>query len=261
MKKLIVFIMLMNILFAFENSKIENLMGKEQFTSYNQLLSKIFPKKHYTIYEILDILKNNGLLDLFFTEPRVVTTNFTFKGGDNILNTKILNDSLRSLGYYYFYPKNIIKQKDKLSIDIEFKSEHYIDPVSFIDEINSRGCEILDVSREGEEYLYKLSCENGIIKEANILTDENEMYLKANGVYWLVNDDFNKINIQTKNIDFWHPSVWFYDEQLNLLNNIKINKKRTNITLNIPASCKYIKIMDIYSGENFKRGIIVKGLK
>jgi len=261
MKKLILIFILSTLVFSFENAKIETLMGKDKFQTYNQLLAKIFPKKDYSIYEILNKLKNNGLLDLFFDNPRLITTEFIFENGDNIVNTKILNDTLKSLGYYYFYPKNIIKNNNQFILDIEFKSEHYIDPVSFFDEIASRGCSVLDVSKNNEEYIYKLSCENGIIKEAKDLTDNNEMYVNSNGVYWLKNNNFSKLVVKTKKVDYWHPSVWFYDEHLNLLNNIKINKKTTDITLNIPASCKYIKIMDIYSGENFKRGIIVKGLK
>jgi len=260
MKKILIVFLFLN-LFAFENPKIENLMGGDKFKTYNQLLEKIFIKDKYSIEEILSILKNNGLLDLFFKEPQLIHTKFIFINGEKVLDTKVLNDALTSLGYYYFYPSEIINNNSVFTLNMEFKSEHYIDPVSLINEMKSRGCNIIDVSRENDDFSYKFDCNEAKIKEAQILQNENIRYINASGVYWLENNNSNKINIITKKIDYWHPSVWFYDDKLNILNNVKIDKKTINITLDIPAGCKYIKITDIYSGENFKRGIIVKGLK
>jgi hypothetical protein len=119
-----------------------------------------------------------------------------------------------------------------------------------------------DVFRKDQSYNYQITCNNIIMKKAHFLTNDNANYINANGVYWIDNNDnYSKISIKTRKIDYWHPSVWFYDEKLNILNYVKINQKTTNLTLKIPAGCKYIKITDIYSAENFKRGIIVKGLK
>jgi len=260
MKKIIIFLIAMN-LFAFSNAKVENLMGNEKFKVYNKLLSKIFTANNDDLYMILVKLKDNGLLELFFDKAKIIHTNFEFKGGENILNTKILIDTLKSLGYYYFYPSEITKRGENFILNIEFKSEHFIDPVSLMDEMKMRGCKVIDVSRNKDIFNYKINCQNGTIKKAKLLEQKNKRYINANGIYWLLNDNFKKINIITKRIDYWHPSVWFYDKKLNLLNNVKINKKTSKITLNISAGCKYIKIMDIYNGENFKRGIIVKGLK
>jgi len=259
MKKILILLFLSTILFSFENKKIENLMGTDKFQSYNQLLSKIFNENDHNVTDILAKLKNNGLLDLFFNKAKIIHTNFIFDNSNNILSAKLLNDSLRSLGYYYFYPSDVQKDNN-FKITLEFKSEHLIDPVALIDEMNSRGCKIIDVFKT-DVYNYKFSCDNGIIKEAKPLSEDNMNYINSKGVYWLSNDDFNKIKIRTKKIDSWHPSVWFYDADLNLLNNVKINQKTRLVTLKIPAGCKYIKITDIYIAENFKRGIIVKGLK
>jgi len=261
MKRILLILFLSINLFAFDNIKVENLMGEEKFQTYNKLLDKIFVDNNNSIKNIVIKLKNNGLLDLFFDEAKLIKIKFIFEGNENILNNKILNDTLISLGYYYFYPIKIVKNGDKFELDIEFKSEHYIDPVSFINEVESRGCKVLDIYKKDDIYNYKLNCNKINIKKSKELTSDNNSYIDANGIYWLTNNDFEKLSINTKRIDYWHPSVWFYDDKLNLLNNIKINKKTINLTLKIPAGCKYIKITDIYSAENFKRGIIVKGLK
>jgi len=240
--------------------KIENLMGSENYKIYNKLIKKIFKDGNYSIVEIVDKLKNNGLLELFFDKAKLVHTKFNFVNDNSILGQKLLNDSLTTLGYYYFYPIEIRKKGDNYSVNLEFKSEHLIDPVFLSKEMIKRGCKVLDISREGESFNYKFDCSNGKIKEAVLLTDKNKRLIKPKGVYWIDGNGFDKIVIKTLRIDFWHPSVWFYDENMNLINNFRKNQKIVSVTLNIPPACKYIKITDIYSGENFKRGIIIKGL-
>jgi hypothetical protein len=139
------------------------------------------------------------------------------------------------------------------------KSEHFIDPVSLINELNSRGCEILDISRDEKMFNYKIDCSNGFIKEVKNLTNKRQSFVNPNGIYWLKNDDFSKITIITSRIDTWHPSVWFYDKNMNLINVFRENIVVNFTTLQIPPACEYIKITDVYSPENFKRGIIIKG--
>ena len=244
MKKFLILILFFNFSFGLD-SRIENLIGQQKFNSYNKLIYKIFKNKQYNVYEILVNLKNNGLLDLFFNKARVIHTKFRFYGGDNVLNLKILNDSLISLGYYYFYFSQVDKVDDKFDVEIEFKSEHFIDPVSLIDEMKSRNCQILDVNRYQDIFSYNFDCSNGIIKSVKNLTSKNQRYINSKGVYWLKTENFKKIYIKTKKIDYYHPSIWFYDEKLNLLNNIKINKKTQKIILKIPKYCKYIKLQII----------------
>lgn len=259
MRAIVIVLLSLSLLFSFEDRKIENLMGDSKFKTYNKLLTKIFPKKEDDIYKILVKLKDNGLLDLFFDKVRLVHTRFIFKGGENILNLKLLNDSLISMGYYYFYLSQVDKLDDQYMVEIEFKSEHYIDPVSLIDEMRSRGCKILDVGRDEDVFNYIFSCENPIIKEAKKLENRNRRYINSRGVYWLENNGFKTLIVRTKKIDYWHPSIWFYDKELNLLDRLKIDKKRDYLKTTIPDGTVYIKIRDIYSGENFKRGIIVRG--
>jgi len=261
MKKLI-FLLSFNLLFAFNTIlKIENLMGEDNYKKYEKLIYTIFPGMNYDIKTIISTLENNGLLPLFFNKAKVINTKFTFINSNPILAQKILNNSLTNLGYYYFYPINIEKSDNSYSVVLEMKSEHFIDPLSFINEISSRGCKVNDVSRDKEEFIYDIDCNNGFIKEVKELEDKNKKFINSKGIYWFKNSNFKKILIKTSALDFYHPSIWFYDENLNLLKVYRRNKVQRKILLKIPDSTKYIKITYMYTPENFKRGIIVKGLK
>jgi hypothetical protein len=260
MKKIFFLFLIMINLFAIVNtSKIENIMGEKNYQKYQKLIAKIFPNDEYNITEIVKKLKNNGLIDLFFDKAKIIDTKFEFQNGNPILEQKILNNSLSNLGYYYFYPIEISKIDNIYNVTLEMKSEHFIDPVSIINELNSRGCEILDISRNYEVFNYKIDCSNGFIKEVKDLTNEEQSFVNPNGVYWIKNNNFFKLYIKTSNLDTWHPSVWFYDKEMNLIDVFRKNVVINLIYLDIPPACEYIKITDIYSPENFKRGIIIKG--
>jgi len=260
MKKIIILILFSIYLFAINDiSKIKNLMGEENYQKYQKLIDKIFPKNDYNITTILNKLENNGLITLFFDKAKIIDTKFEFQNSNAILEQKILNNSLRNLGYYYFYPVEISKTDNFYEVSIEMKSEHFIDPVALINELNSIGCNVLDVSRNQGAFDYKIDCSNVFIKEAKILKKDNQRFTNPNGVYWIKPNNFSKIFIRTSKLDTYHPSVWFYDKNLNLINVYRKNVVKKFLVLSVPPACEYIKITDIYSPENFKRGIIIKG--
>jgi hypothetical protein len=260
MKRIIFIILIISKLFAINNIlKIQNLMGLENYYKYNKLIDTIFPAEEYNITTIISGLENNGLIPLFFNKAKIVQTEFTFINSTPILSQRILNSSLRSLGYLYFYPVKFSKENNKYSVVLEMKSEHFIDPLSFFKEISLRGCKILDLSRKGDIFQYKIDCQNGFIKEVNEISDKNHKFINPDGIYWFKNNKFSKLYIKTSKLDFWHPSIWFYDKNMNLINVYRKNFIQRNIVISISSECKYIKITDEYYSENIKRGIIIKG--
>jgi len=58
----------------------------------------------------------------------------------------------------------------------------------------------------------------------------------------------------------WYPYIAFYDKSLKLLNVIKIDTKKTNITLEISKETHYIKISDIYTLKNIKDDLVLTPL-
>ena len=261
MKRIFVSLILVTSLFSFDvNSKVHNLIGDNNYKTYNKLLKKIFKKKHYTIEQIVLKLRNNGLLNIFFKTPKIIQTKFIFQNGNPIFDTKVLYDSLTSIGYYYFYPIDIEKHQ-KYSVEIEFQSEHYIEPMSIIKEMQTRGCKITDLRKNSNEFVYNFDCENIFIKEAKNLKSKNQYNVFVKGIYWIKPNGFKKIRIYSKKLDFWHPYVVFYDKNLNMIKLIEKNNVQRIVVSKIPEDTAYIKIMDSFNKENIKRGIIFKGYK
>ena len=70
-------------------------------------------------------------------------------------------------------------------------------------------------------------------------------------------DTANAINITSKSGNRWHPNVVFYDNELNVIEIVKENSLQKSLRLDVPIDTKYIKIDDIYTLTNLRRGLSV----
>ena len=51
---------------------------------------------------------------------------------------------------------------------------------------------------------------------------------------------------------------FFYDKDLKIIDNYTKERKSYNVSLKIPSGAKYVKIGDLYTLENIKRGLKIK---
>ncbi|ACM93523.1 conserved hypothetical protein [Nautilia profundicola AmH] len=256
MKKVIFIIVACIFLFANNSQTIKNLIGEDKFNTYYELLKPILNEKSLT--KTLEYLQNNGLLDIFFDKPKLIHPTFIFTNNNPIFNTKTLYSTLKSLGYYYFYPTKITKNGN-YTITLEMKSTHYIDPLLFSKSIEQKGCNVISINKNGS-YIYTIDCENEHIDTLKIVNKKIKL-LNAKGIYWLDPNGFNKVIVYSSKLDNWYPYIVFFDKNLNILNIISKENSQNTVYLNIPPECAYIKITDTFSKENFKRGIFIKGIK
>jgi hypothetical protein len=257
MKKLLL-IITATFVFASQASIIKNLIGPKKYYAYRNFINQTILKKHLPLEESIKILKENGLIDIFFKKPKIFKTTFVFSDSNLELDSKILNDILRDMGYFYFYPVSA-NNKNNYKLTIEMQSTHYIDPLDFITELKNYNCKVKSVTRN-PEFTWYLNCYNAKIPSTP-LNSSTQALSNTAGEYWINPNGFRKISIKTSPLDSWHPYVVFYDRELNILNIVNSEKKEKKLTLKIPRLCKYIKIRDIYTKENIKRGIFIKGLK
>ena len=251
--------------------KIENLIGKEQFQIHNNLINLLFKTKadfyildeQLDYKEILQTLKENGLLHLKFRKPTELNIEFT-TSTDPIKSLKILNETLRSMGYYYYFTKSteFNKEKGSLKWTIVFKAEYALDPLILVQELKSKSCKILDIEKESDNYWkYSIDVNNAKIREA-IKIDNNEKVIlqKPLRPYFIEVDNATKLQIIGRNLNHWFPYIAFYDKHLNVLKVIKKDRIYKGYRTKVPRGTKYIKITDLYTLINIKRGlsIIVK---
>jgi hypothetical protein len=257
MKKIIFFLIIVSSLFAKFN--IKNIVGDKIYSEYKGLIQTIQNETNSSnLAQTITLLKENGLIQLFFDKPKVIHPTFVFINNNPEFNTKTLYATLKNLGYYYFFPSNIEKDTN-YSITIEMLSTHHIDPVNFINQISTYGCNVINLENKGD-FVYTIDCKNEYLPVPKITAD-TKAYLNVKGEYWFDTNGFKTVLVSTSKFDKWHPYIAFYDKNLNLITVFTSQNIQRKVKLNLTNDTKYIKIRDNFTKENIKRGIFIKGIQ
>ncbi|MBE0514429.1 hypothetical protein [Sulfurimonas sp.] len=246
--------------------KVKSLISGATFAKDKEYISIIFsPREDYytplgrvDAVKVIQTLKENGILNLFFQTPR--ETNISFKTeGVPLFFVKIMSDSLRNIGYYRYVTKESLYNDSKFTWTINMISEYATDPLILSQELKKSNCEIVDVIRESQtDWVYVIDMKNAKLN-VPALEDSEEFRLKRSLYsYWLDVSKINKIEITSSRRNDWYPYIAYYDKSLKLLRVIKIDEKKSRITLNMRENTHYIKISDIYSLKNIKDDLVLK---
>ena len=165
MKRLLLILLFINILSSSLSAdmlqdKIENIMKSDDVVLHRNLLNVLFKDedKFYTnsshetlnLAKILTTLKENGLMDLKFSNPTTFHAVFVFYG-HTIKSLKVINDTLKSIGYYYYNINEIQKDGDALYYSIDFKTEYAIDPTILYSELIKSNARLINIEKIGED--------------------------------------------------------------------------------------------------------------
>lgn len=247
--------------------KIENLIGAKEYRLHKNLIALMLtnesnfflPNGQLSYPVLLKELKQNGILNLQFSSPQDIEVEFQ-TNTDPIKSLKILNDTLKALGYYYYFTKSTQYTADGLLIwTIKLKTEFAIDPLIFINEISKNDCKVIEIKKtENNKWIYKIDTNFANISES-IFIESNELtkLQKPLRPYFLRINQGRVLKVDSNVADRWYPHVVFYDEHLNILSIIKNDQFSKQISYDIPMNTKYIKITDFYALDNIKRGLNV----
>ncbi|WP_419767940.1 hypothetical protein [Arcobacter sp.] len=267
-KKILISVFLVISLNANEllNQKIENFIGTHSYLTHKNLVNFIFKKEYlFTTVDglnyqtILKTLKENGLLTLAFNAPKDIEVTFKINSSPT-KSLKILKDTLKSLGYYYYFTKHTVYDgTETLTWTIKLKTEAAIDPLVLSNELFQHDCKVLNITKEeNDKWVYELDTTNASLYDATyVSTNEKVSFSKPLSPYFIKIDKASTIFIASKTLNSWLPYVVFYDEHLNILKVSKEEKVYRNLTLSIPENTRYIKITDLYTLFNIKRGLTV----
>ncbi|MGB6327827.1 MAG: hypothetical protein WBF48_02775 [Halarcobacter sp.] len=248
------------------NEKIINIIGYDEYKQNKGLIDHLFSNEgaYYkngslNYINVMQRLKDNGLLGMGYNEPQDL--NITFKiSHDPIKSLKIISDSLKALGYYHYFTKYLVyDENSSLTWTIKLRTEAAIDPLMLSRELSTYNCEFIDIRKEGyTKWVYTINTSNSIISQAVLITTGEKVdFRKPLKPYFVKIQKASSVNILSKPGNQWFPQVVFYDRHLNILNIVKEDSKHNNLQLEIPEETKYIKIEDIYTLSNIRRGLSV----
>ncbi|NOQ30780.1 MAG: hypothetical protein GQ570_06625 [Helicobacteraceae bacterium] len=248
-------------------SKIESLIGKDNYAKNRSFIKIIFSdeKSYYSnssldSVKVIETLKENGLLNLFFKKPKTFEITFSTNGVP-LFFVKLMSDTLRSMGYYRYITKSSNLNSSEFSWTVAIKSEYATDPLSLRKELAKRGCSIVDIERiSGDKWHYSIDMRYAKLKTKKILQDEVKILKHANQDYWVDVSKIKKLTIWSLKGNTWYPYISYYDKHMRLLKVYKRDHKTWQITINLPQECVYVKLSDLYSLKNIKGGLKLKAI-
>ncbi len=272
-KFLLVFLFLFSTLYAEESAYIEEIVAekdplvekiqifldKSTYTNNREFIQLIFePKEAYyvngrvDVVKVVQTLKENGLLKLFFKKPQELKLNFKTSGSP-LFFVKIMGDTLRNIGYYRYMTTASNLDASEFTWNINLTSEYATDPLILEKELRKSGCKIIDIERKNaKEWTYVVDISQGFLNVRELESQFEVTLRRSLYAHWVNVSKIKTLTIKSSRRNSWYPYIAYYDASLHLLKVIRKDRIYSKIRLTIPQNAKYIKISDLYTLKNVR---------
>ncbi len=268
MKKLVLLTLLVATLFAdILDEKIKTLVDTNTYLRHQRLIDVIFRereqffiKENIDYIKVIETLKSNGLLNIFYPKPKDLSLEFATTISPEIF-IKSITDILREMGYSFFVTSYMKKGDLSLKWSIRYVSDHTVDPLLFARKLQAYNMDIHEITKDQNSWRYEIGSVGVSLADARNIDELLLEYpmLDPDGEYWLeLWVIAGEITVKSTSIGYWYPRIVFYDKNLQVLKIYENDHSRRSVTLTLPKEAKFIKISDKYSGEDIKQGISVE---
>lgn len=245
--------------------KVRSLIGEQAFTQNEAFIHIIFAQEaqyeqagRLDVVHVVETLRENGLLTLFFDQPKTLELTFKTNGTPQFF-TALMHNTLRDMGYYHYLTDSAVMDNAGYVWRITMESESATDPAALQRELSRRGCRILDVQRTSDtQWRYLIDMSGAHLKLAPLKPGKKVTMKRLIYPRWLDVSKASKLTVWSLKGNNWYPYIAFYDDNLRLLKLYKRDKRSWQLIINLPRGCAYVKIADLYSRKNMNAGIRVK---
>lgn len=246
-------------------AKIKTLIGENAYARHVKFIKIIFANEDefYTnnrvdVAKVIIMLKDNGLLDLFFKKPKEMRLTFQ-SSGYPLFFVKIMSDTLQSMGYYRFITDWSKQDESGFFWTIRLTGEYAIDPVLLKNALKKRGCDIVDINRNSQtDWSYHIDMKNAYLMLDELTPGTERVLKKSLYEHWLDAKSATSLTIWSLKGNNWYPYISIYDRDLHLLKVYKRDRVTYKMKLELPEDAAYLKIADLYSLQNFKEGLRIQ---
>ncbi len=265
MRKYLAIILCLHVLWGdVVDEKIKNLIGEKNYQVNANFIQNIFRDKNlfYTngginMKNVVQALKNNGLLILKFPSPMEVQLTFIARTSPILLN-RTINDILSTMGYAFFNVQKADYNNGITTLSFVFVTEHTPDLGIIMSELEKRGIACIDIKHQSaQNWEYLLEVNNPQIPNARLLLANQALALRdVSGQYWLSLQTQGKIKISAQSK--WYPRIVLYDRNLRILDSILSTDSKTSVSVKIPQGVSFVMITDSNNPANLRSGINVQ---
>lgn len=193
-----------------------------------------------------------------FKERKRLELSFAMAGEERLLFVKIIKEVLNAMGFNHTLTAKVISDDSGFLWKISLESAAILDPLLLSHELEKRGAYLTSIKRYSKvNWRYNININRAFVKAKKLPFNQQVRLKKPLHPYWINIVGAKSITIDSPNGNIWHPYVVFYDDALKILDNYTKERKSYNISLKIPRHAKYVKVSDLYTLENIKRGLKV----
>jgi hypothetical protein len=245
--------------------KIKSFLDEKTYTENKKFIDVIFnpPEEFYlndrvNAVRVIQTLKENGLLNLFFASPRELKLEFKTNSSP-LFFMKIMEDTLRSIGYYRYVTNYSKMDSSEFSWEITLFAEYATDPIILDNALSSSGCSIVDIQRISiDKWIYTIDMTNGYLNTKKLQPNSEYKLKHSLDAVWLDISEISSLSVRSSIRNRWYPYLAYYDSSLHLLKLVKKENVVSKMRLDIPNNAKYLKITDNYNIKNIKDELILK---
>ena len=247
------------------SSTLNSILGTKSYNANRALINVVFKQKesYYNgnsidVIKVMKALENNKLVNLSLKTSQNIILSFSTKGSSVFL-VKIMSDALRNIGYYKYTTKEARSAGSQFFWTIEYSGDSVIDPVALDAELAKSGCKITDIQiANPASWSYEIEMSSAHLNATVLDTTTTVNFERDMSEKWIEVLHVSKVEISSNNMNSWYPSISFYDSNLHLLKVEKIDKKTSELTLDLPSDTVYMKISDLYTLSNIKNGFSIQ---
>jgi len=240
-------------------TKIQSFLSAQTYAQNRDFINVIFePKSDYyqndrvDAVKVVQTLKENGLLKLFFKTPEEFRLNFKTNSSP-LFFVKLMKDTLRSIGYYRYVTTGSNYDASEFVWSINLTSEYMTDPQVLQTQLRKSSCEIIDIERNGEkEWSYLIDISHAKLNVKVLYEGEQVTLKRSLYAHWLDVSKIRMLKIESSRRNSWYPKIAYYDASLHLVKLLERDKIYREILLKIPKNAIYIKISDAYTLKNVR---------
>ena len=244
--------------------KIKNLLSPKSYKRNKNLIKVIFRNKsayyknsRVNSLKVARALKRNGLLKLFFRDPKNIKLNFK-TNGTPLFFVKIMGDSLRNIGYYRYVTHASSLDESEFSWSIVLKAESVTDPFVLEKELRKSRCHIVDISRvSATEWSYSVDISKAVLNVNKLVSGRKVEIKRAHYAQWLNVSRIKKLVVVSNERNRWYPSIVYYDRSLHILKVVRKDRVLKKIVLKIPSNARYMKLADLYTMKNIHDELVL----
>ncbi len=206
--------------------------------------------------KVVQTLEANRLLDLQFEKRRDLQLSFATTQNKPLFFIKMVKETLNALGYNHLLTTKAVRDESGFLWKVTIQTASVVDPLLLTQELEKRGAYLTGIKRYSKDnWRYNVNIRRAHLMAKKIPFNEKVLLKKPLNDYWIEVSGARAVVFDSRNGNNWHPYITFYDRDLNILDIYTKERKSYNISLKIPRETKYVKIGDLYTLKNIRRGL------